>query len=497
MVIEMDRIYACIDLKSFYASVECVERGLDPLTTNLVVADNSRTEKTICLAVSPSLKEYGLSGRSRLYEVVSKVKNINNERRKNVYQFIGKSFNKNELENNPKLKLDYIIAPPRMAYYIDYSSKIYNIYLKYISKDDIYPYSIDEVFIDITDYLNYYQKTPKELITYILKDVFNSTGITATAGIGTNLYLAKIAMDIEAKSCKANEDGVRIAYLDEKGYRDIMWQHKPISDFWRIGKGYVKRLASLNLYTMGDIARFSLTNEDKLFKIFGINAELLIDHAWGYESCTLKDIKNYKPTSTSLSSGQVLHEPYDYIKTKLIVREMIDLLSLDLVAKHYKTNQLVLTIGYDISNINNGFNGDIVKDFYGRTIPKPSHGTINIDKYTSSSSVLTDKLLELLEKIIDTKLLVRRINISANHLLHDNEIINRTRYEQFNLFDDYSNFDKEKQKAKDLEINDNKIQCTILKIKNRYGKNAILKGMNLSEGATTILRNKQIGGHKA
>ena len=384
-----------------------------------------------------------------------------------------------------------------MACYIDYSSKIYSIYLKYVSKEDIYPYSIDEVFMDITDYLKYYQKSPQELITSILKDVLESTGITATAGIGTNLYLAKIAMDIQAKKCLPNEDGVRIAFLDEYSYRKYLWNHKPISDFWRIGKGYVKRLANLNLYTMGDIAKYSLSNEDKLFKVFGINAEILIDHAWGYEICTLKDVKHYKPRSNSLSKGQVLSEPYDYIKAKLIVREMIDLLSLDLVAKHYKTNQLVLTIGYDISNIDNGFKGIMVKDVYGRTIPKPSFGTINIDKYTSSSNILMNKIMELFDRIIDRKLLVRKINISANHLLNDNKIVNDIRYEQFNLFDDYSDFDSEKAKEKDLEVREDKIQETILNIKNRYGKNAILKGMNLSMGATTILRNKQIGGHNA
>ena len=495
----MEKVYACIDLKSFYASVECVERGLDPLTTNLVVADNTRTEKTICLAVSPPLKAYGLSGRSRLYEVVRTVKQVNQKRKQSVYKFKGKSYNQIELTNNRYLELDYIVAQPRMAYYIDYSTKIYDIYLKYISKDDIFAYSIDEVFIDLTHYLNYYQKTPEQLITNILKDVYQTTGITATAGIGTNLYLAKIAMDIMAKKNKPNKEGVRMAFLDEASYRKNLWSHKPISDFWRVGRGYVKRLEKLHLYTMGDIARFSLHNENKLYKEFGVNAEILIDHAWGYEPCTLKDVKNYKPMNTSLSSGQVLKEPYNYHKARLIVREMIDLLSLDLVSKKFLTNQITLTIGYDISNLkvsHINYNGPVEKDLYGRTVPKAAHGTINLDKYTSSSKVMTDQILVLFDRIVNKKLLVRRINIAVNNLKYEDQIEYNTRYEQFNLFDDYTNFDQEKKLEKESEIKDHKIQKIIIDIKYKYGRNAVIKGMNLCEGATTLERNKEIGGNR-
>ena len=472
----MEKVYACIDLKSFYASVECVERGLDPLTTNLVVADNTRTEKTICLAVSPPLKAYGLSGRSRLYEVVRTVKQVNQKRKQSVYKFKGKSYNQIELTNNRYLELDYIVAQPRMAYYIDYSTKIYDIYLKYISKDDIFAYSIDEVFIDLTHYLNYYQKTPEQLITNILKDVYQTTGITATAGIGTNLYLAKIAMDIMAKKNKPNKEGVRMAFLDEASYRKNLWSHKPISDFWRVGRGYVKRLEKLHLYTMGDIARFSLHNENKLYKEFGVNAEILIDHAWGYEPCTLKDVKNYKPMNTSLSSGQVLKEPYNYHKARLIVREMIDLLSLDLVSKKFLTNQITLTIGYDISNLkvsHINYNGPVEKDLYGRTVPKAAHGTINLDKYTSSSKVMTDQILVLFDRIVNKKLLVRRINIAVNNLKYEDQIEYNTRYEQFNLFDDYTNFDQEKKLEKESEIKDHKIQKIIIDIKYKYGNKPI------------------------
>ena len=409
--------YICIDLKSFYASVECMERGLNPLTTNLVVADASRTEKTICLAVSPSLKAYGLPGRARLFEVVSKVKEINRQRQRNILykDFKGSSYDINDL-NNKWLKLDYIVARPRMSLYIKYSTNIYNIYLKYLDKKDIYVYSIDEVFCDITNYLKYYHMTAEELVTNMIQDVYKQTGITATAGIGTNLYLAKIAMDIVAKHTKPNNEGVRIASLDEMRYRKLLWHHQPLSDFWRVGNGYLKKLNEHKLYTMGDIARCSIDNEDILYKLFGVNAELLIDHAWGYEPVTLEDIKNYKPNNNCLTSGQVLHEPYDYRQTKIIVKEMMELLSLDLVRKGLVTNQIVLTIGYDKDNLNEDYKGEIVLDRYGRCIPKHSTGRISINHYTSSTDVLMQYIIDLYEKIINKDLLVRRINIVVNNI---------------------------------------------------------------------------------
>ena len=402
----MEKVYCCIDLKSFYASVECVERGLNPLKTNLVVADKSRTEKTICLAVSPALKQYGIGGRARLFEVLSKVKEINKIRRKaNGYKkFIGKSVNDDILKKDKTKELDLIIAPPRMAHYIDYSAKIYNIYLKYIAKEDIFVYSIDEVFMDITNYLKYYKLSPKDLITKIIKDVYDTTGITATAGIGTNLFLAKVAMDVVAKHITPNEFGVRIASLNEMSYRKMIWNHLPITDIWRVGRGISKRLEKYGMYTMGDVARCSINNEDLLYKLFGVNAELLIDHAWGYEPCTIESIKNYKPLAKSISSGQVLQSPYSYDKAKLIVREMAELLALDLVSKKLVTEQLVLTIGYDIDNITDDYNGEITIDHYGRAIPKSSHGTINLDYKTSSSKIITEAMIKLYERIINPKL---------------------------------------------------------------------------------------------
>ena len=498
----MNRIYACIDLKSFYASVECVERNLNPLTTNLVVADNTRTEKTICLAVTPSLKQYGLSGRSRLFEVVQKVKEINKERSSKVNGcFTSKSYNDIELKNNPSLQLDYIAAPPRMKLYMKYSNDIYNVYLKYISEEDIYVYSIDEVFIDITNYLKMYNMKPKELITKIIQDVYKTTGITATGGIGSNMYLAKIAMDIEAKHVKENSEGVRIAELDEISYREKLWEHTPLTDFWRVGKGIAKKLEDNNMYTMGDIALCSINNENKLFKLFGVNAELLIDHAWGWEPCTLKDVKKYKPSSTSLSSGQVLHEPYDYKKTKLIVKEMTELLTLDMVEKHYVTDQIVLTIGYDTSNLENKkiidkYNGEIKKDHYGRLVPKDAHGTIRLDHKTSSTTVIMKNIMKLYDKIINPILLTRRINIAVCNLVKEDKTDVITTYKQFDIFTNTEEEDKQIEKALENEKIERNIQRTILDIKNKYGKNAILKGINLEEGATTIERNKQVGGHK-
>ena len=492
----------CIDLKSFYASVECVERGLDPIKTNLVVADESRTDKTICLAVSPALKEYGIPGRARLFEVKSKVKEINNNRRKkiNYRKFTGKSYKKEEL-NNPLLELDFIAAPPRMKLYMKYSTQIYNIYLKYLSSDDIYVYSIDEVFCDITNYLNYYGLTPKELVTKIIKDVYDTTGITATAGIGTNLYLCKVAMDIVAKHVKPNKEGVRIAALDEMKYRKLLWSHKPLTDFWRVGRGISKKLETCGIYTMGDIARLSLTNEELLYKLFGVNAELLIDHAWGWEPCTIKDIKGYKPVSNSLSSGQVLHCPYEYNKARLITKEMVDLLVLEMVSKGYVSDTFVLDIGYDIDNLTNPnikkkYYGEVVKDYYGRFVPKPAHGTASLNKKTSSTRIILREILKLYDKIVDKNLLVRRVNITASNLIDERLAKDEKIYEQFDIFSNVEEIDKEITQDLINEKEENKIQHTIIDIKNKYGKNAIIKGMNLEEGATTIERNMQVGGHK-
>ena len=490
----------CIDLKSFYASVECVERNLDPLNTNLVVADISRTDKTICLAVSPALKEYKIPGRARLFEVKSKVKEINYKRRRNINyrKFIRKSFDKNELKNNQLLEVDFIVAEPRMKLYMKYSSDIYNTYLKYLSSDDIYVYSIDEVFCDITNYLNYYKLSPKEFVTKIIKDVYTKTGITATAGIGTNLYLAKVAMDIVAKHVKPNKEGVRIACLDEMQYRKLLWSHKPLTDFWRIGKVISKKLEACNIYTMGDIAKYSLEKEDTLYKIFGVNAELLIDHAWGWEPCTIKDIKGYVPTSNSLSSGQVLHSPYEYNKARIIIKEMVDLLALDMVCKGYVSDTFVLDIGYDKENlIKNKYDGEIVKDYYGRFVPKPAHGTAKVTKKTSSTRMITREILKLFDKIVHKNLLIRKVNISAINLTDEKEAINEKIYEQFDIFSNIDEIDKERRQDIIDEKKEKKIQSAIIDIKNKYGKNAILKLINLEEGATTINRNMQVGGHKA
>lgn len=500
----MNKIYMCIDLKSFYASCECRERDLDPLTTNLVVADPSRTEKTICLAVSPSLKKYGISGRARMFEVISIVNEINKKRKYKARgkKFTGSSYNDIDLEKNNDLQLDYIVAPPRMNLYMEYSNKIYNIYLKYISEEDILVYSIDEVFCDITNYLKYYKCTPRELVTKIIKDVYDTTGITATSGIGTNMYLAKVAMDIVAKHAKPNEYGVRIAALDEMKYRKLLWNFRPLTSFWRVGPGIAKKLEQNGMYTMGDVARCSVNNEELLYKLFGVNAELLIDHAWGWEPTLLKDAKSYKPLNNSLSSGQVLHCPYNYYQTKLIVKEMAELLALDLVEKNVVSSQLVLTIGYDIDNliipdIKDKYFGPVVIDHYGRPIPKHSHGTINLDHKTSSSKIFVKEFTKLFDRIVNPMLLVRRLNLTANGVVNKDSVKEEKVIEQFDLFTNSEKFDKEMIVEKEKEEKEDKLQHVLLDIKKKYGKNGILKGMNLEKDGTTIDRNRQVGGHSA
>lgn len=496
----------CIDLKSFYASVECVERGLNPLTTNLVVADSSRTEKTICLAVTPSLKSYGVSGRARLFEVVQAVKAVNNLRRSKApgRSFVGKSFDDTELKANPSLESDYIAAPPRMAYYMEYSTRIYNIYLKYVSPEDILVYSIDEVFMDITAYLAASGKTPHDFAMTIIRDVLTQTGITATAGIGTNMYLAKIAMDITAKKMSPDKDGARIAQLDEMTYRKELWNHRPLTDFWRVGNGYLKKLESNYMYTMGDIARASLSpyGRKTLKKLFGINSKMLIDHAWGYEPCTIEEAKAYTPETKSISTGQVLHCPYDFDKARVIVWEMLELMSLELVEKRLVTSQLTLTIGYDIENltdpkISRYYKGEITTDHYGRKIPKHAHGTANLKRQTSSAKMITDAVLELYDKIADPKLLVRRVTIAACNLASESDIKYEQTYEQTDMFTDYEILDTQRKKEEKALQKERKIQEAMIDIKQKYGKNAIIKGTNLKEGATSMERNRQIGGHKA
>ena len=495
---EYKNIYIAIDLKSFYASVECQERGLNPLTTNLVVADDNRTEKTICLAVSPSLKQYGIPGRARLYEVIQKVKEINNQRKLYApyHKFSGSTYDSLALNKNKDLEISYIIAPPRMSYYMQYSTKIVDIYLKWFSIEDLFIYSIDEVFIDVTHYLKTYNCTPRELATKVIQDVLKQTGITATAGIGTNLYLAKVAMDIVAKHTQADKYGVRIAGLDEMTYRKYLWNHRPLTDFWRIGKGISTKLEKYGMFTMGDVARQSIKDEELLYRLFGINAELLIDHAWGYEPCTINSVKMYKPTTNSISSGQVLKEPYDYEKTKLIVKEMAELLSLDLVKKDLITSKLVLDIGYDVSNLSNSansYNGEIKLDRYGRKVPKHAHGTINIDHKTSSTKIIIDNFVKLYETIINKNLLTRRITLTAQDVVNEEDYKNILAYEQMNMFIDYNKLAIQRKKERD----EKSLQKAVLNIKSKYGKNAILKGMNFIEGGTTIERNGQIGGHRS
>ena len=499
-----DRTYLCIDPKSFFASVECVERGRDPLTTNLVVADASRTEKTICLAVSPSLKAYGLPGRARLFEVVQAVKSANAERRQKApnHAFTGSSDDATELSEHPELELSYIVASPQMAHYVRCSTDIYNIYLRYVAPEDIHVYSIDEVFIDLTHYLSTYKCTARELAQTMIKDVLATTGITATAGIGTNMYLAKIAMDITAKKMPADENGVRIAELDEMSYRKELWMHKPLTDFWMLGSGIAKKLEANYMYTMGDVARCSHYDEAKLFKLFGVNAELIIDRAWGWEPTTIADIKAYKPSSNSLSVGQVLKCPYNYEKTKLIVREMIDQHVLDLVDKGLVTDQIVLDIGYDIENLTDPkisakYHGDLTTDRYGRKVPKHAHGTANLEKKTSSSHIITEATMNLFDRIINKDLLVRRITVATCKLVRESDVKNENVAEQISLFDDPVEKEKKEQAERQALEQEKQMQKTIIGIKKRFGKNAILKGMNFQEGATARERNEQVGGHKA
>ena len=507
---EKEHCYVAIDLKSFYASVECRERGLDPLTTNLVVADPERTEKTICLAVTPALRAYGISGRARLFEVVERVRAVNAERLRRAPggRFTGSSSDAAELASHPEYALDYIVATPRMAYYLEYSSQIYEIYLNYIAPEDMHVYSIDEVFMDVSTYLHTYRKTPRELATEMIRSVYRETGITATAGIGTNLYLCKIAMDILAKHARPDADGIRIAELDERSYRQKLWTHRPLTDFWRVGPGYARKLQEQGMYTMGDIARCSIGkpddyySEELLYKMFGVNAELLIDHAWGWEPCTIPEIKAYKPESNSIVSGQVLQYPYEYEKARMVVREMTDLLALDLVDKGLVTDQLVLTVGYDIENLmdperRNRYRGEVTVDRYGRRVPKHAHGTANLERQTASSSILIQAILDLCDRILNKELLVRRITVTANHLIQEEKVQKKESYEQLSLFTDYAAENKEKEQEEAMLEKEKRLQQAMLDIKKKYGKNALLKGVNLREGATGRERNDQIGGHKA
>jgi len=508
----MEHTYIAIDLKSFYASVECVERKENPLTTNLVVADESRTEKTICLAVSPSLKAFGIPGRARLFEVVAAVKEVNRRRLAAIPErkFSGKSCHAEDIDSDKSLAVSYIVAPPRMAKYMEYSTRIYQIYLRYFAPEDMHVYSVDEVFMDATRYLSTYKMSARELTRKIIQDILSETGITATAGIGTNLYLCKIAMDVWAKHTEADKDGVRIAELDEMSYRRYLWDHKPITDFWRVGRGYAKKLAENGMFTMGDVARCSVGkpgefyNEGLLYDLFGVNAELLIDHAWGWEPCTIEDIKAYKPSANSISTGQVLSEPYDFEKTRLIIREMTELLVLDLLDKHLVTDRMVLTVGYDIENLTdksrrNAYSGEVVTDRYGRKIPKHAHGTANLKEKTSSISIIMDAVMELYDRIMDPALLTRRMSVVAANVVDESEAEAQKKetYEQLTLFTDIEAEEERKKEEKAALLKERKAQEAVLAIRKKFGKNAILKGTNLEEGATTIDRNRQIGGHKA
>lgn len=499
-----ERIYIAFDLKSFYASVECRERGLDPMDTNLVVADESRTDKTICLAVTPPLKSCGISGRGRLFEVKQRVIEVNSERRYRApqHKLSGSSYLFSELQANPSLAIDFIIAPPRMACYMEYSTRIYTIYMKYAAPEDIVVYSIDEVFIDVTDYLDAFQLSPHMLAMKIIQDILSETGITATAGIGTNLFLCKVAMDIVAKHIPPDKNGVRIAELNEMSYRQMLWSHQPLTDFWRVGHGYARKLKEHGMFTMGDVALCSVTHEELLYTLFGKNAELLIDHAWGWEPCTIKDIKAYRPASQSLGSSQVLPCPYSAEKAKLVLREMADQLVLDLADKKLVTDQLVLTVGYDIENLTvpqrcSNYQGPVVLDSYGRQIPRHAHGTASLSRHTASSKELIRAASDLFDRIVNPILLIRRLSITANHTVPERSVSTPILYEQMNLFTDYAALEKRRKKEQAELERDKKLQQAILTIKKKYGRNAILRGMSLEEGATARERNKQIGGHKA
>ena len=491
--------YICIDLKSFYASVECVARGYDPLNTNLVVADLTRTEKTICLAVTPSLKALGISGRARLFEVIQKVRAANENRvlRAPKRQFAGKSIFADELRKNPALEIDYYVAPPQMRRYMTVSAGIYQIYLKYIAPEDIHVYSIDEVFIDVTNYLETYRCTAHELAMHMIRDVLDATGITATAGIGTNLYLAKIAMDIVAKKMPPDRDGVRIAELDEMSYRSLLWEHLPITDFWQIGSGTARRLAQQHIYNMGQLARASVYDENRLYRTFGVKAELLIDHAWGWEPCTLEAIKAYRPQNHSLSQGQVLSVPYAYEKARLIVREMTDQLVLDLVRKDVTADQIILNIGYDHTGIPVDYDGTLAVNHYGKTVPKPAHGSVSLGRQTASAKIILAAAMQLFDRITDSRLLVRRLTVAANHVTAARETDEDDEPVQYGLFDDVEALERRRAQENIARQKEQALQKAILSLKDRYGKNAVLKGMNFSEGATARERNAQVGGHRA
>ena len=499
-----ERIFIAIDLKSMYASVECVARGLDPLTTNLVVADVSRTEKTICLAVTPSLKAYGIGGRARLFEVVQRLREVNYERQMKSpsRRLTGKSFSDIELKEHPDWAVDYIAAPPRMAHYIDVSSKIYGIYLKYIAPEDIHVYSIDEVFMDVTDYLKSYKMSAHELAMTMIRDVLGQTGITATAGIGTNMYLCKVAMDIVAKKAPADKDGVRIAELDEMSYRKQLWDYRPITKFWRVGKGIAEKLAMYGIDTMGKVARQSVKNEELLYRLFGVNAELLIDHAWGWEPCTMDMVKAYKPENNSFSNGQVLQSAYDFKKARVVVQEMAENMALDLVSKRLVTDQIILTVGYDRESLTNPdirahYHGEVTTDYYGRQVPKHAHGTANLSRKTSSTKLITEAVVDLFDRIVNKDLLVRRLNLTVNHVVNEEEANRRTTPTQLDLFTDYEELARQQEAEKAELDKERRIQEAQLAIKQRFGKNAILRGLNFEEGATAKERNEQIGGHKA
>ena len=500
----MKQTYIAIDLKSFYASVECVERGLDPLQTNLVVADSTRTDKTICLAVSPSLKAYGISGRARLFEVVQRMREVNSERLSHVagYRFTGRSVFEKELKEHPDWQADYLVAQPRMAHYIQFSTRIYNIYLRYIAAEDIHVYSIDEVMMDVTHYLQTYKLTPRQLTKRIIQDILTETGITATAGIGTNLYLCKVAMDILAKHTVPDEDGVRIAELNEMSFRQQLWDHRPLTDFWRVGKGIAHQLGIYGIDTMGKLARKSIENEELFYRLFGVNAELLIDHAWGWEPCTIKAVKAYRPETNSFSNGQVLTEPYTAIKARIVVQEMADAMTLNLISKRLVTDQIVLSIGYDIENltrpeIRDNYHGEVTKDYYGRMVPKYSHGTANLNGHTSSLHNITEAVTALFDRIVNPHLLIRRLNLTTNHVISEREMNAAPKTEQLDLFIDYEALKRERERETEILSKERRLQEARLSIRQKYGKNAILRGLNFEEGATAKERNQQIGGHKA